>query len=817
MTSSCYMEVAVTLPVTGTFTYEIPSHLMDGCLPGMRVLVPFGRRRVTGYILGPAEKPSTYKTKKILEVLDDHPLFPEGEKALFKWVAEYYLHPLGDVIKTALPGGLDRQDVSHVAATDQGRDALAAGDLSPGEAFVMEMLAPVDTLTFKQVVTAGERGGHSSIRSLLRRLEKKEWISISVVLKREAASVKRETFFSPGPLTPDATSLRMNVKRHLILSLVKEHGSISLTLLKGHVPTASKLTKILAGAGLLEVTEKQVFRDPLGDPVDPDTPPTLTGEQAVVVETVEKNLDKGFVPYLLHGVTGSGKTEVYMRLVAGAVERGKTAVVLVPEIALISQTERRFRARFGERIAVLHSMLSHGERLDQWRRIALGRVKIVIGARSAIFAPFDDLGMVIVDEEHDGSYKQETGLRYNARDLAVVRGKMAGCPVVLGSATPSLQSYQNVMMKRFELLSLTQRVNRHALPEITLVDLKKYKEAKGTDRIITPELARAIRACLEAGNQALIFLNRRGFSTFPACKACQKPLVCRYCDVTMTLHRSQDHYRCHLCGYSLPLTAACPECGGRKIQHFGFGTEKIETLLKGMFPDARLARMDQDSTAKKGEALKLLKAIRNRTVDIIVGTQMLAKGHDFPSITLVGVVCADLSLNLPDFRAGERTFQLLAQVAGRAGRGEKTGRVIMQTYTPDHFTIEASVHQDHEEFFNQESPFRKALGYPPYTRLIQLKISGKDEKKVAGHARRLAEIMADDLKKEGDGGVPVDILGPIEASITRISGRFRWQLLLKSPSAGRIKELVLSALAHPDIKGVRHSRVAVDVDPYSLL
>ena len=817
MTASLYMEVAVTLPVSGTFTYEIPQSLMEHCLPGMRVLVPFGRRRVTGYILGPAREPKGYTAKKIVEVLDDHPLFPENETALFKWTADYYLHPLGEVIKTALPGGLERRDVSHVILTPQGEAMLKTGKCTPGEVWVLEKLAAVDSLGVKSLISQGEKAGHPGTRSLIRRLEQLDWIRISVVLKKDSSAVKAEKFLSSGPHTPDQVDLRMSKKRHRILELLNQNQSMSLTLLKESVPTAPNLIKPLAQAGLLTITEKQVVRDPLGDPVDPDTPPELTPEQAKVVETVEGTLDKGFTPYLLHGVTGSGKTEVYMRLAAGAVERGKTAMVLVPEIALISQTERRFRARFGERIAVLHSMLTPGERLDQWRKIILGKVSIVIGARSSVFAPFDSLGMIIVDEEHDGSYKQENGLRYNARDLAVVRAKMSDCPVVLGSATPSLQSYQNVVTRRFQLLSLTQRVNNHALPEISLVDLSKYKDSRGTDRIITPELARAIRACLEAGNQTLIFLNRRGFSTYPACKACEKPLACRFCDVTMTLHRSQDHYRCHLCGYTLPLNAACPDCGGKKIQHYGFGTEKIETMLKEMFPDARLARMDQDSTAKKGESLKLLKAIRNRTVDIIVGTQMLAKGHDFPSITLVGVVCADLSLNLPDFRAGERTFQLLAQVAGRAGRGEKPGKVIMQTYTPDHFTIEASVHQDHMEFFNHEAPFRKALGYPPFTRMIQLKVSGKTEDRVAAHANTLARVMHEFLEKHPDPKIPVDILGPIEASITRISGRFRWQILLKSPSASRLKDMVGAALEHPDIKGVRHSRIAVDVDPYSLL
>ncbi|HRF91046.1 MAG TPA: primosomal protein N', partial [Desulfobacter postgatei] len=509
-------------------------------------------------------------------------------------------------------------------------------------------------------------------------------------------------------------------------------------------------------------------------------------EQAAVVKQIQARADV-FSPCLLVGVTGSGKTEVYMRLVADAVAKGRGAIVLVPEIALISQTEGRFRARFGEKIAVIHSMLSQGERLDQWRKISLGKVNIVIGARSAIFAPIWKIGIIIVDEEHDYSYKQESGLRYNARDLAVVRAKMHNCAVVLGSATPSVQSCRNVMSKKFFKLELTRRVNNQTLPEITLVDMKKYQGSSCyTDRIITPELGRAIRFCLEKGNQALIFLNRRGFSTFPVCASCGKTLGCPYCDVTMTLHKEADRYKCHLCGHLLISDIRCPDCGTGKIRNLGFGTEKIESMLKTLFPDARVARMDQDSTARKGSTLAILRQIRNRTVDIIVGTQMLAKGHDFPAITLVGVICADLSLSLPDFRASERTFQLLAQVAGRAGRGAEPGRVIMQTFNPDHFTIKAARNQDYLEFFNQETPFRKALMYPPFSRMIQLKISGKNADKTRDHARLAADILVrlNTLEPQAQ------ILGPIEAAIQKISSRYRWQILIKGLYSENISRMV---------------------------
>jgi primosomal protein N' (replication factor Y) len=813
MTQWPFMDVAVTLPVHHSFVYAVPEYLSDTCRPGMRVLVPFGRRRITGYILGGRKDSGDYTAKKILDVLDDDPLFPENEIPFFRWVADYYIHPLGETIKAALPAGLDRRDVAQVLITETGRTALENPALSPLESRILTLADTRQGISRKQLFNTVDS---PALRSLLKKMQDSGWVSVEAVLKKEAASARLEKFVSPGRKQPDPDR-KLSVKRQQILSIVHQKKEISLTALRGQVPTAPRLVKLLESDGLITITERRVCRDPFGDPVEPDTPPELTQEQAVAVNTVLAHLDQGFVPYLLSGVTGSGKTEVYLRLVADAVDRGKSAIVLVPEIALISQTERRFRARFGEQIAVIHSMLSQGERLDQWHTIATGKVSIVIGARSAIFAPFDNIGIIIVDEEHDGSYKQESGLRYNARDLAVVRARMCACPVVLGSATPSVQTSHNVTTGRFQQLDLHHRVNDRRLPEITLVDLKKYADAPPMDRIITPELARAIRRCLEAGNQALIFLNRRGFASFPACSACNQPLQCRHCDITMTLHLGAHLYKCHLCGFCLPESTACPACGKKAVKNYGFGTEKIESLLKTMFPDARLARMDQDSTAKKGSALALLKSIRNRTVDLIVGTQMLAKGHDFPAITLVGVICADLSMNLPDFRAGERTFQLLAQVAGRAGRGKSPGTVIMQTYNPDHFTIEAARRQDYTAFFNREMPFRKALKYPPFTRIILVKLSGPKKETVEQAALHAAGILTQIKDAAPETARSVDILGPIEAPIPRISSRFRWQLLIKSPSFRELRSLVQALLDHPDFKRNRTLSLGIDVDPYSLM
>jgi primosomal protein N' (replication factor Y) (superfamily II helicase) len=442
---------------------------------------------------------------------------------------------------------------------------------------------------------------------------------------------------------------------------------------------------------------------------------------------------------------------------------------------------------------------------------------VIIGARSCIFAPVENPGIIIVDEEHDGSYKQETGLKYNARDMAVVRAKLHHIPVILGSATPSVQSYYNAVNDRFRMVTLQHRINQHPLPEIRVVDLKNYREFHGTEKLISPELRSEIRTCLDRQGQALVFLNRRGFASFPVCEACGHALTCRFCDVTLTFHKGMNVYKCHLCGTNLPVDLKCPECGSPGIKPLGFGTEKIEMLLKKLFPDARLTRMDQDTTSGKGQMVRILKSIKNRTVDIIVGTQMLAKGHDFPSITLVGIICADLSLSLPDFRACERTFQLLAQVAGRAGRGSTPGKVILQTYSPDHFSIEASRNQDVAEFFSQEIRFRKALMYPPFSRIILIRISARDARVVEAYSTDVAAVLSDLIAHTPELGGRIQVMGPAEAPIQKISSRYRWQILVKGQKASDLNFLAGKVMAYGKLKPVKDVKLAIDVDPYSLM
>jgi primosomal protein N' (replication factor Y) len=608
--------------------------------------------------------------------------------------------------------------------------------------------------------------------------------------------------------------------RRKILEIVEDVGEISVKALKVQAPSAGPLVKKMAADGFLDLFERQVYRDPFGEAIEPSPgPPVLTEEQDRVVAKVVEGLDRGFQAYLLHGITGSGKTEVYMAAVAAALDKGHQAVVLVPEIALISQTERRFRARFGNCVALLHSGLSPGERFDQWMRIVRKEATVAIGARSAIFSPFDRLGLIVVDEEHDDSYKSGSGgVRYHARDLAVVRAKQQGAVALLGSATPSVQSYYNVKERKFQGLHLWKRIEDQVLPEVRVVDLRQTEGRRRKQPFMTKELKDAISETLGRKEQVLLFLNRRGFAHCPTCSCCGAPMRCKNCDITMTLHREANAFRCHYCGYTCAQTAGCQVCGSPKIKLLGLGTERVEAEVKAMFPQAEVARIDRDTTVRKGALVKILKALREGAIDIVVGTQMVAKGHHYPKITLVGILCADLSLNFPDFRAGERTFQLLAQVAGRAGRGRQRGRVILQTFNPEHFCIVTASHQDYEAFYENEIGYRRDLRYPPYSRLVQMVVTGRDKDKAARYAQRLGEICRALQGENKTFGKEVQLLGPVAAPLARLKKRYRWQLLLKGLKVGPLHGLsrVLKERAERDM-GKGGVNMVVDIDPVDMM
>jgi primosomal protein N' (replication factor Y) len=591
-------------------------------------------------------------------------------------------------------------------------------------------------------------------------------------------------------------------------------GRARLSQLAGQAKDARGVARKLAARGLVRLETVEVPRDPFAsEPVEVDRPPELTDEQRRALDALlAAEARDEFLPFLLHGVTGSGKTEVYLRLIARVLERGRDALVLVPEISLTPQLAARFRARFRNQVAVLHSGLSDAERYGQWRLIRSGSVRIAVGARSAIFAPLRRLGAVIVDEEHDPSFKQEEGVHYNARDLALVRAQRARAVAVLGSATPSLESYYRVEQQRMELLVLRHRATPRPLPDVEIVDLRQYRT--GPEGILSAPLADALETTLERGEQAILFLNRRGFASFVLCKLCGHAFRCTQCSVSLTYHRGGDKLVCHHCGYAIPRPTRCPACegSGETIGLLGLGTEKVEEYLRDRFSGARLARLDRDTATGRG-LRAILAQVGRREVDILIGTQMVTKGHDFPFVTLVGVVSADLGLHFPDFRAAERTFQLLAQVAGRAGRGERPGRVIIQTYSPEHPSLVAARSHDYEAFYRHEIEARRELGYPPCAFLASVRLDGRDPSAVAAAAGRVAAAAQRLLTVSGAHERQVTLLGPTEAPIQRLKGRTRWLLLVKAVSRPPLRQ-ILDVLVQERVGGVR---LTVDVDPLLML
>jgi len=807
-----HIQVAVTLPVAGTYTYSATAELASMVVPGKRVLVPFGGRRVTGYVLEPCRLTPGQPIKQILDILDEKPLFPSSMVPFFKWVADYYLHPIGEVIESALPSGLTFHDIKRFSLTDQGGKALGEERLSKLEYDLLKLLE-TGSKSIKEIRLRLDR---NMPLAFLQSQVQKNRLEVKTSFTKTTAKPKLERFvclLNATTVPHDRSKLQKGILD--ILKAVK--GEMSVADLKSLVPTASSVLKKMEESGLISLEHRVVYRDPFGDPIARDAPPLLTHEQDGVVSEIIASLGKGYSAFLLSGVTGSGKTEVYMRLAEETLKQGRQALVLVPEIALISQVERRFRARFGECVGVLHSGLSNGERYDQWIRISENKASIVIGARSAVFAPLDQLGLIIVDEEHDSSYKQDHGLMYNGRDLAVKRASDESCVVVLGSATPSVQSYYNVETGKYKEVTLTHRIEKRPLSSIQIVDLKETRGMRGIRKFFSIPLLQAMEETLKRKEQILLFINRRGFSNLSVCGACGESLKCQNCDITLTLHRSIKAHQCHYCGFSQAADLHCPICGSENIQHLGAGTEKIEVAVSKLFPDARIARMDRDTTSSKGSVLKILKGLKTRDTDILIGTQMVAKGHDFPNITLVGIICADLSLSFPDFRSGARTFQLLAQVSGRAGRGVVPGRVILQTYNPDHFSIVAAKTQDFRIFYGRDIEFRKALKYPPYTRLLMVRISGKDSEEARNHSELLGKTL-EGLQKKPEHREAVSILGPTASALHRVANLYRWQILIKARDSKSLHAFMEEARnSNSKLFQSRQVKITLDVDPIFMM
>lgn len=741
--SPLIIETVIPLPVDRTFSYRVPAALRDAVAFGMRVLVPFGKRRVTAYVVGTREEKQGEELKEVIELLDAEPLFTERECAFFRWTADYYLHPLGEVIKVALPAGINME-------SRKGDDG--------------EYLA----------------GGRS---------------------------VLTEPFYRA---LPEIDSLpRLGEKAAELFEWIAHEGEVPLSRIRERFSAPYPQLRRLTDLGLIASEEREVYRDPFREEVfGRDEPLTLNGHQSAALSRLaERIASAAFAPFLLHGITGSGKTEVYLQAIALVLERGMRALVLVPEIALTPQVVKRFRRRFSQGIAVLHSGLSPGERFDEWRRIRRGEVEIVIGARSAIFAPLEKIGIIVVDEEHESSYKQSEGLRYNARDLALVRGKMEGAAVLLASATPLVTSVYAAREGRLTLLELPVRVRDLPLPQIRLID---RRGKKGT--LLLPEMVQALRENLAAGGQSLLFLNRRGFATFVICEECGHVLKCPNCSVTLTYHKRRGRHFCHYCEHSIPAPSTCPGCSGGNMILLGQGTERIEEEVRALFPEARIERMDRDTTTGRNSHARILKGLEEGTTDILVGTQMIAKGHDIPGVTLVGVVSADESINFPDFRSAERTFQLLTQVTGRAGRGDLPGRVLIQTLEPEHYALERALAHDFEGFYQDELETRQETGFPPFSHLAAIWLSAVSEKGVDGEAIAAAELLG---RLRRSLSARVEILGPAAPPLAMVRGRHRRHILLKSPRRPQLHHLLEEFRRH--FRPAATVRLHLDVDPVDML
>ncbi len=803
------VEVAVGLPVFKTFHYLIPEKMIGSLRVGMRVLVPFKGRKVTGFSIDLSDQPPKDVEEKLREVedlLDEAPLIDPQMLRFCRWISDYYFYPLGEVIKTGLPPGLQLKSELILSLTQDGMESLAQGGLEP-----------IQEKVFKEI----GRCGKVSLRKMLRH-------PLGEVSKAQIFSWKRKGLLNidPGiegkevkPKFEKVVHYRggeatqpISKKQAEIVNWIKGKGDISYSELSKRFKSPSRTIQSLQAKGLLSLSRREVCRDlSVRSELKPYPKPELTSDQeASLGEILQGIRSKRFSPFLVYGVTGSGKTEIYLRAIEEVLFHGQEAIVLVPEISLTPQILSRFKDRFGENLALLHSGLGRGERYDQWRRVWKGEVKIAMGARSAIFAPFKNVGIIIVDEEHDPSYKQEEKLKYHARDVAVVRAKQAEATLLLGSATPSLESFYNVEKGKFRLLNLPERIGGKPLPRVEVVDVKKE------EGLLSEKLRAALQKNIGDRKQSLLFLNRRGFANFILCPECGYTFKCPNCSVTLTYHLGDRSLQCHYCDYRVPAPGDCPKCQGHRLQGMGIGTERLEQEIKSIFPETQVARMDRDTTSRRRSHSQILKRLESGGIDILVGTQMIVKGHDYPNVTFVGVVSADTSLHFPDFRSSERTFQLLTQVAGRAGRGEFFGEVVIQTFNPDHYSILRAKDHDYVGFYREEIQFRKALEYPPFSRFINFRLVGNSEKRIKGMAEEMGRI-GQSLLKTGH-GKEIEILGPSMAPFAKMRGKFRWQMLAKGKSPKFLHRFAkeLSSQMDGPLRG-KGVNLDIDVDPVFIL
>jgi primosomal protein N' (replication factor Y) (superfamily II helicase) len=808
-----FVTVAVNIPTEKTFSYSVPESLQQKIAIGKRVLVPFGKRRLTGYIIEVSSFASCEETKDIIEVLDPESLFNEEDLRFYRWASQYYIYPLGKALSEILPGGINPKTVRWICSAKERTERH-------------HLRLPLAQLNIIDAIDHSPGGlPFDRLKKLLRKKDLYRDINALVgagFIAIEERNAKPEIIPKTEKLVhlnhKHSAITKLTRKQILLTELLRSHGHCSVNDLRKKFKNVLPLLRSLEGLGIIRITEEEVSRRHGQQPdMGGDIFITPNEDQEHALRVIGEGLkSNSFSPFLLHGVTGSGKTEVYLNAIAETLKMNGGVIILIPEIALTPQLLSRFNRRFPDQeIAVLHSGISRTARYDQWRRIQRGEISVVMGARSAVFAPVRNLKLIIVDEEHDSSYKQDDRMRYNARDLAIMKASLNSATVILGSATPAVQTFFNTMNGKYKYLILPSRVEDRPLPEVKIIDMKPEKEDRrgSSPQILSKTLKEAIGDTLARKEQALLFLNRRGSHHFTFCFDCGHVFKCVNCAVSMTYHASESNLKCHYCDHVMKPSSTCPACRGKRIRSYGLGTEKLEEEVKNLFPHARIDRMDSDTTARKGAHEKILKALDRRDIDILVGTQMITKGHDFPYITLVGVISADTSMNIPDFRAAERTFQLLTQVSGRGGRGASPGRVIIQTFNPGHYAIIRAKDHDYIGFYDTELALRRALLYPPFTRIVNIQVSSLSRDRAVEGLKGLQQLIHDSLtiNKLKD---KVEVIGPAESPIPKIKGRHRWQILLKGKNVSAVHDLAKDILSKAYVTGLD---IKVDVDPLNFM
>ena len=859
-----FAEVAIPVFIRQTFTYKLIGELSRRARIGCRVVVPFNKKLLTGFIVNfhetlEGEVPLN-DIREVEELIDETPIIESDMLELTRWMSDYYYASWGECIRAALPSGAAVATEQMLTITNAGRNELALHSGGFGWASskhqALELLFNLGTLNTKELerhlpkaqvsslirqlrnagfINITQRAGDSKLKPKLQNAVRLsgQWSVVSGQLVETGVAEDREMSAMNGNYdttdirsfakakktngkqpTTDHRPLTTEQQQRIINLLAEAEEAIPFSELLETAQVSSSVIRTLEKRGIVEVFAREVRRDPLAhlstqqlDLVQ------LNDEQQGALDKINAQIhQREYGTFLLHGVTGSGKTEIYIRAMLEATRQGLGALMLIPEIALTPMFSRRLRAHFGDAVAILHSSLSDGERTDEWRRIKEGEARVVIGTRSAVFAPIENLGLIVIDEEHETSYKQDESPRYHGRDTAIMRAVQNRAVVVIGSATPSLESFHNAQTGKSTYIRLTTRYGNRPLAEVQTVDMREVFKKYGKQQTFSNELKQALAETFERKEQAIVLLNRRGYSSFALCRTCGEALRCINCDVTLTYHRYNSSLVCHYCNYMRPAPKTCPHCDGQYIQYVGEGTEQIEAKLKELFPDMNIARVDRDTTRRRGSLEHILMEFSAGTIDLLVGTQILAKGHDFHNVTLVGVISVDVGLSLPDFRAAERTFQLLTQVAGRAGRGDLRGRVIIQTYHPNHYALQCAKEQDYEEFYHREIAFRRSMHYPPFSALININVKDKDFERANAAAMDLARLL-----RESTTDASLRILGPAPAPIARIKGDHRFQILVKARSRKRAREALDFAMSRVIQAGHNPRCFSVEVDPISLM